>query len=58
MLDVQCGFERLQTLLVAAQTGINYIKTLEKRSLDDHKKAEGLMSGSVSLPGKDVKVED
>ncbi|MFX1548998.1 MAG: trimethylamine methyltransferase family protein [Promethearchaeota archaeon] len=25
VLDVQCGFERLQTLLVAAQAGINYI---------------------------------
>ncbi len=25
LLDVQCGFERLQTLLVAAQAGINYI---------------------------------
>ncbi len=25
VLDVQCGFERLQTLLVAAQAGVNYI---------------------------------
>ncbi|MFX0155752.1 MAG: trimethylamine methyltransferase family protein [Candidatus Hodarchaeota archaeon] len=25
VLDVQCGFERLQTLLVATQAGINYI---------------------------------
>ncbi len=25
VLDVQCGFERLQTLLIAAQAGINYI---------------------------------
>ncbi len=25
VLDVQCGFERLQTLLVSAQAGINYI---------------------------------
>ena len=37
---------------------LDYIKSAEKRSLDEYKKAEGLMSGSITIPGIDVKVED
>jgi trimethylamine--corrinoid protein Co-methyltransferase len=31
-----------------------YIKKVEKRTLDDYMKAEGLRSGKVSLPGTDI----
>ncbi|UCC19464.1 MAG: trimethylamine methyltransferase family protein [Promethearchaeota archaeon] len=34
----------------------NYIKKVEERSLDDYMKAEGMRSGTVSLPGTDIKI--
>ncbi len=37
---------------------LNYIKDVEKRTLDHYKNAEGISSGSVSLPGVDVSIED
>ena len=37
---------------------LNYIKTVEKRTLEDYKIAEGISGGSVSLPGVDVTIED
>ncbi|MFX1455216.1 MAG: trimethylamine methyltransferase family protein [Promethearchaeota archaeon] len=37
---------------------LDYIKDVEKRSLDKYKDAEGISSGSVSLPGGDISVDD
>ena len=37
---------------------LDYIKTVEKRTLEDYKIAEGISAGNISLPGIDVKVED
>ncbi|GAG77584.1 unnamed protein product, partial [marine sediment metagenome] len=36
----------------------DYIKDVEKRSLDQYKNAEGISAGNVSLPGGDVIIED
>jgi len=37
---------------------LDYIKVVEKRTLDYYKNKEGISSGSVSLPGKEIKVND
>lgn len=37
---------------------LNYIKEVEKRTLEYYKKAEGISSGSVSLPGTKISVND
>lgn len=37
---------------------LNYIKEVEKRTLDHYKNAEGISTGSVSLPGIDLSIED
>ena len=37
---------------------VDYIKNVEKRTLDHYKNAEGISTGNVSLPGRDVTIED
>ncbi|MFX1387701.1 MAG: trimethylamine methyltransferase family protein [Promethearchaeota archaeon] len=37
---------------------LDYIKNVEKRTLDYYKNAEGISTGSVSLPGTEIKVND
>jgi len=37
---------------------LDYIKEVESRTLEDYKKAEGISTGSVSLPGADITVKD
>lgn len=35
-----------------------YIKKVEERTIDDYMKAEGMTSGSVSLPGTDISIKE
>ncbi|MHA1913430.1 MAG: trimethylamine methyltransferase family protein [Promethearchaeota archaeon] len=37
---------------------LNYIKDVEKRTLDDYRIAEGISGGNISLPGTDIKIGD